>query len=103
MSTYWKLYPGDVITWHYAGGGRRALSVDYFWSILMQKNAHVGSKLTHVVVAVHENEMWWLNERGLFHATNDGVKLHPDDERSTFICRPRIRAVKRLQLHQNLI
>lgn len=62
------MVPGDIIEWTYCDANYLAFDYEYLWSSSMRQRVPIGSKSIHVLVSIDEEQMSWLNEKGLFTA-----------------------------------
>jgi hypothetical protein len=63
-----SIKPGDLIEWIYEGSYKLVSHDEKLWSTLLQRYVPIGSELVHILIAVDNDRLVWLNSKGLFHA-----------------------------------
>lgn len=71
------MVPGDVIIWVYNYDDDRKFVIpqEHLWSSLMNSYVPIGSNFVHILIAVNDEHISWLNSRGLFHAHTSDKRL----------------------------
>ena len=61
-----RIRPGDLIEWVFVGGNGRVPAEELAWSTVLDSWVPIGSQHMHMVVAVNDDEILWINDLGLF-------------------------------------
>ena len=68
------MVPGDIIEWAYKRDGSVVIEDEMLWSTLMNRWTLIGSGLVHTLVSINDEQITWLNEKGLFRARVDDAR-----------------------------
>ncbi len=66
-----SIKPGDIIEWVYKSDDSAVAVNEEVWSSINKCWCCIGSTSVHLCVAVFDETIVWINDKGLFHARVD--------------------------------
>ncbi len=69
VGTAHRLRPGDLVEWVTQARGTPVDRQAVLWSTPLQRYVPIGSALVHLLIAVHDGGLLWVNSEGLFEAS----------------------------------
>ncbi len=88
------LKPGDIIEWVTQARGTSVDRDAVLWSTPLERYVSIGSALVHLLIAIHDGGLLWLNSEGLFESSaSDTVagRVEVGTARCTVCVRPATR------------
>lgn len=68
-----EIKPGDFVDWIYRTSRQLVSENEEIWSSTMMSFVPVGKSIIHIVVDIDDNEITWINGKGLFSSKIDSI------------------------------
>ena len=68
-----NLKPGDIIEWVHNQDDKPVNEQEELYSTPMNRWVPIGSRLIHTLISIDDEQIAWVNEKGLFHARRNNI------------------------------